>query len=33
VFGVGWYKTGAGTVTMTTIQVLERNLVAQGLKR
>jgi acetyltransferase-like isoleucine patch superfamily enzyme len=33
VFGVGWYKTGAGTVTMTSIQVLERNLVAQGLKR
>ena len=33
VFGVGWYKTGLGSVTMTSIQVLERNLVAQGLKR
>jgi hypothetical protein len=33
VFGVSWYKTGAGSVTMNSIQILERNLVAQGLKR
>jgi hypothetical protein len=33
VFAVSWYKTGAGSVTMNSIQILERNLVAQGLKR